>query len=153
VAIFSLCEAGDHIVSSGRLYGGTYDQIRLFPCPNWASNGAFVDPTDPADLGRAIRRRRPKIFYGETLGNPDIKVFPFEEVAALAKAYRGHCAHDRQHAGNPYLCRPIEFRNPMWSPHSTTKFLAGHGQAIGGALIDGGNFDWTSGAVRQFRYP
>lgn len=149
MAIFTLCEAGDHIVSSSRLYGGTYNQFN-YSLPKLGIEVTFVDPTDPANFERAIRPNT-KIFYGETLGNPDIKVFPFEEVAALAKAYNIVLMIDNTLA-TPYLCRPIEFGTHVVT-HSTTKFLAGHGQAIGGALIDGGNFDWTSGRFANFTTP
>ncbi len=149
MAIFTLCEAGDHIVSSSRLYGGTYNQFN-YSLPKLGIEVTFVDPTDPANFERAIRPNT-KIFYGETLGNPDIKVFPFEEVAALAKAYNIVLMIDNTLA-TPYLCRPIEFGTHVVT-HSTTKFLAGHGQAIGGALVDGGNFDWTSGRFANFTTP
>ncbi len=149
MAIFTLCEAGDHIVSSSRLYGGTYNQFN-YSLPKLGIEVTFVNPTDPANFERAIRPNT-KIFYGETLGNPDIKVFPFEEVAALAKAYNIVLMIDNTLA-TPYLCRPIEFGTHVVT-HSTTKFLAGHGQAIGGALVDGGNFDWTSGRFANFTTP
>ena len=149
MAIFTLCEAGDHIVSSSRLYGGTYNQFN-YSLPKLGIEVTFVDPTDPANFERAIRPNT-KIFYGETLGNPDLKVFPFEEVAALAKAYNIVLMIDNTLA-TPYLCRPIEFGTHVVT-HSTTKFLAGHGQAIGGALVDGGNFDWTSGRFANFTTP
>ena len=149
MAIFTLCEAGDHIVSSSRLYGGTYNQFN-YSLPKLGIEVTFVAPTDPANFERAIRPNT-KIFYGETLGNPDIKVFPFEEVAALAKAYNIVLMIDNTLA-TPYLCRPIEFGTHVVT-HSTTKFLAGHGQAIGGALVDGGNFDWTSGRFANFTTP
>ncbi|MFM7174503.1 MAG: O-acetylhomoserine aminocarboxypropyltransferase/cysteine synthase family protein [Caldilinea sp.] len=149
MAIFTLCEAGDHIVSSSRLYGGTYNQFN-YSLPKLGIEVTFVDPTDPANFERAIRPNT-KIFYGETLGNPDIKVFPFEEVAAIAKAYNIVLMIDNTLA-TPYLCRPIEFGTHVVT-HSTTKFLAGHGQAIGGALVDGGNFDWTSGRFANFTTP
>ena len=149
MAIFTLCEAGDHIVSSSRLYGGTYNQFN-YSLPKLGIEVTFVDPTDPANFERAIRPNT-TIFYGETLGNPDIKVCPFEEVAALAKAYNIVLMIDNTLA-TPYLCRPIEFGTHVVT-HSTTKFLAGHGQAIGGALVDGGNFDWTSGRFANFTTP
>ncbi|MCB0146070.1 MAG: PLP-dependent transferase, partial [Caldilineaceae bacterium] len=88
-------------------------------------------------------RPNTKIIYGETLGNPDIKVFPFAEVSAIAKAYNIPIMIDNTFA-TPYLCRPFEHGANIIT-HSTTKFLAGHGQAIGGVIVDGGNFDWTSG--------
>jgi O-acetylhomoserine (thiol)-lyase len=149
MAILTLCGAGDHIVSSSRLYGGTYNQFH-YTLPRIGIDVTFVDPTDPANFEKAIRPNT-KIIYGETLGNPDIKVFPFEEVAAIAKAHNIPLMIDNTLA-TPYLCRPFEFGANI-IVHSTTKFLGGHGQAIGGVIVDGGNFDWTSGRFDNFTTP
>lgn len=149
MAILTLCGAGDHIVSSSRLYGGTYNQFH-YTLPRIGIDVTFVDPTDPANFEKAIRPDT-KIIYGETLGNPDIKVFPFAEVAAIAKAYNIPLMIDNTLA-TPYLCRPFEFGANI-VVHSTTKFLGGHGQAIGGVIVDGGNFDWTSGRFDNFTTP
>jgi O-acetylhomoserine (thiol)-lyase len=149
LAIFSLCQAGDHIVSSSRLYGGTYNQFR-YTFPRLGIEVTLVDPTDPANFARAIRPNT-KIIYGETLGNPDISVFPFDEVATIAKANRIPLMIDSTFA-TPYLCRPFEWGANIIT-HSTTKFLAGHGTSIGGAIVDGGNFDWTSGRFPNFTTP
>ena len=134
MAILTICEAGDHIVSSSRLYGGTYNQFN-YTFPRLGIDVTFVDPSDPSNFEKAIRPNT-KIIYGETLGNPDIKVFPFEEVAAIARAYNLPIMLDNTFA-TPYLCRPFEFGVNIIT-HSTTKFLAGHGQAIGGVIVDGG---------------
>ncbi|MEJ5246416.1 MAG: O-acetylhomoserine aminocarboxypropyltransferase/cysteine synthase family protein [Caldilinea sp.] len=149
MAIFTLCHAGDHIVSSSRLYGGTYNQFN-YTLPKLGIEVTFVDPTDPSNFEKAIRPNT-KILYGETLGNPDIKVFPFEEVAAISRAYNIPLMIDNTLA-TPYLCRPIELGAHI-VVHSTTKFLGGHGQAIGGAIVDGGNFDWRSGRFDNFTTP
>ena len=149
MAILTLCEAGDHIVSSSRLYGGTYNQFN-YTLPRIGIEVTFVDPTDPSNFEKAIRPNT-KILYGETLGNPDIKIFPFAEVAAISKAYNIPIMIDNTLA-TPYLCRPFELGAHIIT-HSTTKFLGGHGQAIGGVIIDGGNFDWTSGRFANFTTP
>ncbi len=149
MAILTLCEKGDHIVSSSRLYGGTYNQFN-YTLPRMGIEVTFVDPTDPSNFEKAIRPNT-KILYGETLGNPDIKIFPFAEVAAISKAYNIPIMIDNTLA-TPYLCRPFELGAHIIT-HSTTKFLGGHGQAIGGAIIDGGNFDWTSGRFANFTTP
>ena len=81
--VLTLCGAGDHIVSSSRLYGGTYNQFN-YTFPRLGIDVTFVDPSDPENFENAIRPNT-KIIYGETLGNPDIAVFPFEEVAAIAQ--------------------------------------------------------------------
>jgi O-acetylhomoserine (thiol)-lyase len=149
MAIMALCSAGDHIVSSSRLYGGTYNQFH-YTLPRMGIDVTFVDPTDPANFEKAIQPNT-KILYGETLGNPDIKVFSFDEVAAISKAYNIPIMIDNTFS-TPYLCRPFEWGAHV-VVHSTTKFLGGHGQAIGGAIVDGGNFDWRSGRFANFTTP
>ena len=148
-AIFTLCNSGDHIVSSSRLYGGTYNQFN-HTLRNLGIEVTFVDPTDPKNFERAIRPNT-KILYGETLGNPDIAVFPIEEVAATAKKHGIVLMIDNTFA-TPYLFRPIEWGANV-VVHSTTKFIGGHGTSIGGMIVDGGNFDWTSGRFPNFTTP
>ncbi len=149
MAILALCEAGDHIISSSHLYGGTYNQFN-YTFPRLGIEVTLVDPSAPANFEKAVRPNT-KIIYGETLGNPDIAVFPFEEVTAVSKKYNIPVMIDNTFA-TPYLFRPFE-----WGAHivtySTTKFLAGHGTTIGGAIVDGGNFDWTSGRFANFTTP
>ncbi len=149
MAILTLCSAGDHIVSSSRLYGGTYNQFN-YTFPRLGIEVTFVDPKDPDGFERAIRPNT-KILYGETLGNPDISIFPFEEVSTIAKAFSIPLMIDNTFA-TPYLCRPFEWGAHIVT-HSTTKFLGGHGQAIGGVIVDGGTFDWTSGRFDNFTTP
>ena len=149
MAIFTLCEAGDHIVSSSRLYGGTYNQFH-YSMPKLGIEVTFVDPSDPSNFEKAIRPNT-KILYGETLGNPDIAVFPFEEVAAIANAHGVPLMIDNTFP-TPYLCRPIEHGAHIVC-HSTTKFMGGHGTTIGGMIVDGGNFDWTCGRFSNFCTP
>jgi O-acetylhomoserine (thiol)-lyase len=148
-AILTLCGAGDHIVTSSRLYGGTYNQF-AYTFPRIGIDVTFVDPTDLSGFEKAIRPNT-KILYGETLGNPDIAVFPFEEIAALGRKYAIPVMIDNTFA-TPYLCRPFEWGANIVT-HSTTKFLGGHGTTIGGAIVDGGNFDWTSGRFPNFTTP
>lgn len=148
-AIFTLCSAGDHIVSSSRLYGGTYNQFN-YTLRNLGIEVTFVDPRDPRNFEAAIRPNT-KILYGETLGNPDISVFPFEEVAEIAKRHNIVLMIDNTFA-TPYLFRPFEWGANVVT-HSTTKFIGGHGTSIGGILVDGGNFDWTSGRFPNFTTP
>jgi O-acetylhomoserine (thiol)-lyase len=148
-AILTLCGAGDHIVTSSRLYGGTYNQFR-YSFPRIGIDVTFVDPSDPANFERAVQPNT-KILYGETLGNPDISVFPFEEVGAIAKKQAIPLVIDNTFA-TPYLCRPFEWGANIVT-HSTTKFLGGHGTSIGGIIVDGGNFDWTSGRFANFTTP
>jgi O-acetylhomoserine (thiol)-lyase len=149
MTFLALCEAGDHIVTSSRLYGGTYNQF-AYTLPRIGIDVTFVDPTDPLNFERAIRPNT-KILYGETLGNPDISVFPFEEVSAIGQRYGIPLVIDNTFA-TPYLCRPIEWGANIVL-HSTTKFLGGHGTTIGGAIVDGGNFNWKSGRFANFTTP
>ncbi len=149
ITILTLCEAGDHIVSSNRLYGGTYNQFN-YTFPRLGIDVTFVDPSHPEAFEDAIRPNT-KLIYGETLGNPDISVFPFEEVAAIAQKHKLPLVIDNTFA-TPYLCRPLEWGANIVL-HSTTKFIGGHGTTIGGIIVDGGNFDWTSGRFDNFTTP
>ncbi|GIV63867.1 MAG: O-acetylhomoserine aminocarboxypropyltransferase [Bellilinea sp.] len=139
MAVLTLCRQGDHIVSASTLYGGTYNQF-AYTLRNLGIEVTFVDPSDPENFRRAIRDNT-KILYGETLGNPLINVFPFEEVAAIAREYAIPLMIDNTFA-TPYLCRPFEWGANI-VVHSTTKFIGGHGTSIGGIIVDGGNFQWV----------
>ena len=150
MAIMTLCQAGDHIVSASNLYGGTYNQFN-YTFPRLGIEVTFTDPCDPDSFRRAIRPNT-KIIYGETLGNPEINVFPFEAVGAIAREHRIPLMIDNTFA-SPYLCRPFEWGANIVT-HSTTKFIGGHGTSIGGAIVDGGNFDWAgSGRFPNFTTP
>ena len=149
MAILTLAGAGDHLVSSSRLYGGTYNQF-LHTFQRLGIDVTFVDPADPVAFEAAIRPNT-KVLYGETLGNPDISVFPFAEVSAIAKRHNLPLMIDNTFA-TPWLCRPLEHGADI-VVYSTTKFLAGHGTTIGGAIVDGGTFDWTSGRFPSFTTP
>lgn len=139
MAIMTLCRQGDHIVSASTLYGGTYNQF-AYTLRNLGIEVTFVHPSDPENFRRAIRDNT-KILYGETLGNPLINVFPFEEVAAIAREYAIPLMIDNTFA-TPYLCRPLEWGANI-VVYSTTKFIGGHGTSIGGMIVDGGNFQWA----------
>jgi len=149
-AILALCQTGDHIVSSAALYGGTISQfIHTFPRLGIAVT--MVDPTDVRNFREAIRPNT-KLLYGETLGNPSVDVFPFEEVAAIAHEQGIPLMIDNTFA-SPYLCRPFEWGADIVT-HSTTKFICGHGTTIGGAIVDSGRFDWAgSGRFSGFTEP
>ena len=137
-AIFTLVGAGDHIVSASTLYGGTYNQF-VYSFPRLGIEVTLVDPRDPENFRRAIRPNT-KILYGETLGNPGINIFPFEEVAKIGKEYGIPLMIDNTFA-TPYLFRPFEWGANI-VVHSATKFIGGHGTSIGGVIVDGGNFEW-----------
>jgi O-acetylhomoserine (thiol)-lyase len=149
-AILALCKSGDHIVSSASLYGGTISQF-TYTFPRLGIETTMVDPCDPENFRRAIRPNT-KLIWGETLGNPSINVFPFEEVAAIAREFKIPVIIDNTFA-TPYLCRPLEHGANI-VVHSTTKFIGGHGTSIGGVVVDGGNFDWKgSGRFPDFTTP
>ncbi len=137
-AIFTLVGAGDHIVSAATLYGGTYNQF-VYSFPRLGIDVTLVDPSDPENFRRAIRPNT-KILYGETLGNPLINVFPFDEVAKIGQEFGIPIMIDNTFA-TPYLNRPFEFGANI-VVHSATKFIGGHGTSIGGVIVDGGNFNW-----------
>jgi O-acetylhomoserine (thiol)-lyase len=150
MAILALCQAGDHIVSSCTLYGGTYNQFN-YTLPRLGIEVTLVDPADPGNFEAAIQDNT-RLIFGETLGNPSINVFPFDEVAAIAREFGLPLVIDNTFA-TPYLCRPFEWGANIIT-HSTTKFLGGHGTSIGGVIVDGGNFDWAgSGRFDNFTTP
>jgi len=149
-AILTLCAAGDHIVSSSTLYGGTVSQF-VYTFPRLGIEVTLVDPSDPENFRRAIRDNT-RIIYGETLGNPRIDIFPFEAVSKIAQEHHIPLMIDNTFA-SPYLFRPLEWGANI-VVHSTTKFIGGHGTTIGGVIVDGGNFDWAaSGRFANFTTP
>jgi O-acetylhomoserine (thiol)-lyase len=150
MAILTLCGAGDHIVSASTLYGGTYNQF-VYTFPRIGIDVTLVDPSDPENFRRAVRPNT-KIIWGETLGNPRINVFPFQEVAAIGREHGIPVVIDNTFA-TPYLCRPLEWGADI-VVHSTTKFIGGHGTSIGGIIVDGGKFQWAgSGRFPGFNVP
>jgi O-acetylhomoserine (thiol)-lyase len=150
MTVLALCDSGDHIVSSCALYGGTFNQFN-YTFPRLGIEVTFVEPGDPESFRRAIQPNT-KIIYGETLGNPRIDVFPFEEVAEIAHSHGIPLIIDNTFA-TPYLCRPFEWGANI-VVHSTTKFIGGHGTSIGGLIVDGGNFNWSgSGRFPGFTSP
>jgi O-acetylhomoserine (thiol)-lyase len=150
MAILTLCGAGDHIVSACTLYGGTFNQF-LYTFPRLGIQVTFVDPSDPQNFRRAIRPNT-KLLWGETIGNPIVNVFPFEPLAEIAQQYGIPLLIDNTFA-TPYLCRPFEWGAHL-VVHSTTKFINGHGNSIGGVIVDSGNFDWRhSGRFPNFTQP
>ena len=149
LAFLTLCGAGDHLVSSSSLYGGTYNQLR-YTLPRLGIETTLVDPAEPDAFARAIRPNT-KLIYGETLGNPGLTVFPFTEVSAIARAHGLPLVIDNTLA-TPYLCRPLEWGANIVT-HSTTKFLNGHGTCLGGMIVDGGSFDWNCGRFANFTEP
>ncbi len=138
-AIQNIAVAGDHIVSSTNLYGGTYN-LFANTLKDQGISTTFVDPSNPEDFEKAIESNT-KLIYAETLGNPNSDVFDIEAAAAIAHKHGIPLIVDSTFA-TPYLVRPIEHGADI-VVHSATKFIGGHGTVMGGVVIDGGNFDWA----------
>ncbi len=140
-AILNLAGAGDHIVSSPRLYGGTYNLFH-YTLPKLGIEVSFVDNPDDPDSWRAAVRPNTKAFFGETISNPQIDILDIPAVAAVAHDNGVPLIVDNTIA-TPYLIQPIAHGADI-VVHSATKYLGGHGSAIAGVIVDGGNFDWAS---------
>ncbi len=140
-ALLTLLEAGDEIVASSTLYGGTYSQLHV-TFRKMGIRTHFVDPHDPENFRRAITART-RLVYGETLGNPVGNVLDIEAVAEVAHAAGLPLVIDNTMA-TPYLYRPIEFGADI-VVHSATKFIGGHGTALGGVVVESGKFPWDNG--------
>ncbi len=137
----ALAQAGEHIVASKTIYGGTYNYLaHTFPLNNKVTT-TFVDPYVEGSFEAAIRENTKAIFV-ETLGNPNSNLADLEELAKVAHKHNIPLVVDSTFA-TPYLVRPIEYGADI-VVHSATKFIGGHGTAIGGVIIDGGNFDWKA---------
>jgi O-acetylhomoserine (thiol)-lyase len=139
-ALLNLADAGDHIVSSASLYGGTYNLLR-HRLSRLGIETTFIEDVDDLDAWRAAVRPNTKAFYGESIGNPRGDVFDIEAVSAIAHEHGIPLIIDNTLA-SPYLLRPIEWGADI-VVHSATKFLGGHGTSIGGVIVDSGNFPWA----------
>ena len=149
LAVSSLCQAGDDIVSSATLYGGTYTQMDT-TFRRFGYNTIFVDPDDPENFRKAITQKT-KLVYIETIANPRMNVVDIEAVAAIAHEAGVPLVVDNTFA-SPYLCRPLEHGADI-IVHSATKFIGGHGTSIGGVIVDGGKFDWNNGKFPMLSEP
>lgn len=143
-SVQNLAKAGDNIVSSAHLYGGTYNLFANV-LKDQGIEVRFVDPADPENFRKAIDDKT-RAFYAESLPNPKLEVFPIADVAAIGREYGIPLIMDNTAA--PLLCRPLDHGAAIVL-YSTTKYIGGHGTSIGGMLIDGGNFDWEAHAERQ----
>jgi len=140
LAVVTLCSAGDHLVSSRSLYGGTHNLLE-YTLPRFGIETTFVNPRDPEAFAAAIRDNT-KLLFGETLGNPGLEVLDVPAVANIAHQAGVPLLIDSTFT-TPYLMRPFEHGADLII-HSATKFLSGHGVVIGGLLVDGGTFDWEA---------
>jgi O-acetylhomoserine (thiol)-lyase len=143
-ALQNIARAGDNVVSSTDLYGGTWNLFANM-LKDQGLEVRFVDPSDPDNFKRATDDRT-RAYYAETLPNPKLEVFPIAEVAAIGRALGIPLIVDNTAA--PILTRPLEHGAAI-VVYSSTKYLGGHGTSIGGLIVDGGNFDWAAHAARQ----
>jgi O-acetylhomoserine (thiol)-lyase len=151
LALLNLAEAGDHIVASPSLYGGTYNLLH-YTLPKMGIEVSFVEDPDNLDQWAAAIRPNTKAFYGEVLANPKNDVLDIEGVSGVAHANGIPLVVDNT-VPSPYLIRPFEWGADI-VVHSTTKFLGGHGTSIGGAILDGGTFDFgASGRFPNYTEP
>ena len=139
-AVLNIAEAGDHIVSSSSIYGGTYNLFK-YTLAKLGIETTFVENQDDPEEWRAAVRPNTKLFFAETIGNPKINVLDIELVAGVAHDAGIPLIVDNTIA-TPYLIRPFEHGADIVI-HSATKFLGGHGTVIGGAIVDGGTFEWS----------
>nr|WP_297886252.1 O-acetylhomoserine aminocarboxypropyltransferase/cysteine synthase family protein [uncultured Blautia sp.] len=139
-AIQNLAQSGDHIVAAKNIYGGTFNLL-LHTLPQYGITTTFVDIFNEKEVEEAIQENT-KALYIETLGNPNSEVVDIEDLAKLAHRHKIPLVVDNTFA-TPYLVRPIEYGADI-VVHSATKFIGGHGTAIGGVIVDGGKFDWEA---------
>jgi O-acetylhomoserine (thiol)-lyase len=142
-AVQNICHAGDNFVCSTDIYGGTWN-LFANTMKTMGIECRFVDPAEPENFRRATDART-RCYYGETLPNPKLAVFPIAEVAKIGRELGVPLIMDNTAA--PILCQPIKHGAAV-SMHSTTKYIGGHGNSIGGIIVDGGNFDWEQHAAR-----
>jgi O-acetylhomoserine (thiol)-lyase len=149
-AILNVAGTGDHIVSSPRLYGGTYNLFH-YSLPKLGIEVSFVDDPDDLDSWRAAVKSNTKAFFAETISNPQIDVLDTPGVSGVAHDNGVPLIVDNTIA-TPYLIQPIA-QGADIVVHSATKYLGGHGAAIAGVIVDGGTFDWTQGKFPGFTTP
>ncbi len=149
VALLNILESGDHVVSSSKLYGGTYTMLGV----NFRKLGieaTFVDTDEPENFRRALRPNT-KAVFSETLGNPAINVIDIAAIGAIAREAGVPFIVDNT-AASPYLCQPLAHGADI-VVHSATKFIGGHGTSMGGVVIEGGKFPWDNGKFASMTEP
>jgi O-acetylhomoserine (thiol)-lyase len=148
-SLLVLLKTGDHIVASSSLYGGTFNLLNT-TLPRLGITTTFVDPSDPTNFTKAAKENT-KVFFAESLGNPKLDVLDLKAIAAESKAFKVPFMVDNTVA-SPYLLNPIE-QGANIVIHSLTKYIAGNGTSLGGAVIYAGTFDWSSGRFPEFTEP
>ena len=142
-AVFNICEAGDHIVASSSIYGGTYNLFGT-TMKKMGIDCTFIDQTmSEEEIDKAFRPNT-KVLFGETITNPTVSVFDIEKFARIAHKHGVPLIVDNTFA-TPINCRPIEWGADIVT-HSTTKYMDGHASTVGGAIVDSGSFDWMAHA-------
>ncbi|QSW90825.1 O-acetylhomoserine aminocarboxypropyltransferase/cysteine synthase [Flavobacterium endoglycinae] len=147
--LLTLLRAGDHIVASNSLYGGTYNLLSV-TLPRLGITTTFVDPSNPENFTKAAKENT-RAFFVESLGNPKLDVLDLKGISAEAKAFKVPFIVDNTVA-TPYLLNPIKYGADIVI-HSLTKYIAGNGTSLGGVIIDAGNFDWANGKFPEFTEP
>ena len=150
IAIMNICKAGDHVVSSGTIYGGTFNLFEV-TLKKFGISFTFVAPDANEAEIRAAFRPETKAVFGETIANPALTVLDIEKFAKIAHENNVPLIIDNTFA-TPILCRPFEFGADVII-HSTTKYMDGHAMVLGGAIVDSGKFDWTSGKFPELTKP
>ncbi|MDD2384545.1 MAG: PLP-dependent transferase [Sulfurospirillaceae bacterium] len=150
IAIMNICSSGDHFIAVGALYGGT---VSLFTntLKKMGIDVTLVDANLSLEELKTTIKPNTKAIFGETIANPALEIFDFEKFSTLAKEAGLPLIIDNTFA-TPFLCRPLELGANI-VVHSATKYLDGHAISIGGAIVDGGNFDWTNGKFPEFTTP
>jgi len=148
-AILNLAEAGDHIVSSPNLYGGTYNLFH-YTLPRYGIEVTFVDDPDNLDSWKKAIRPNTKAFFGESIANPSNAILDIENIAKIAHDNGIPLIVDNTVA-TPFLLRPIEFGADI-VVHSATKYMGGHGTTVAGVIVDSGKFDWKKNAAKFPQY-
>jgi O-acetylhomoserine (thiol)-lyase len=149
VALLNICQAGDHIVASSKLYGGTYTMFAV-TFPKLGIETTFVDPDD-ADNFRGAIRPNTKAIFSETLGNPAINMIDIAAIGAIAREAGVPFVVDNT-AASPYLCQPLRHGADI-VVHSATKFIGGHGTTMGGVVVESGKFPWDNGKFPSMTEP
>ena len=148
-ALLVLLKAGDHIVASNSLYGGTYNLFSV-TLPRLGITTTFVDPSNPENFTKAVQENT-RAFFAESLGNPKLDILDLKAISLEAKANKVPFIVDNTVA-TPYLLNPIAHGANIVI-HSLTKYISGNGTSLGGAIVDAGTFDWTSGKFPEFTEP
>ena len=149
-AILNLCRAGDHVVSTVAIYGGTFNLFAV-TLRRFGIEFTFVNQNDAPEKLAAAFRPNTKAFFAETVTNPSLEIADLEKLARVAHAQGVPLIVDNTFP-TPFLCRPLEWGADIVT-HSTTKYMDGHAQTVGGVIVDGGTFDWTRGRFPEFCTP